>query len=588
MAELNWQQYEPETLQRALSEDRPILMVLTKSWCRHCRALLDETMRDAQVKDLVAEHFVPIRVDGERRPDVDQRYGTGAWPTVAYLTPEAELISHDGFLMPGELTERLLRVVETMKHDRSRLRERLESMWSEADGDLERDDNAIGELNREIIDDVVDSIWERFDHKHGGWGENSKFPHPEAIDFALVQVSKHDDARMDEVVRTTLERMAQSPLQDTVDGGFFRYSTTADWRTPVFEKLLDSNALRLRCYLEAYQVYEQPVYRDAAARIVSWMLEFMLDAETGAFFGSQAADPDYYVLDRDARRHRQAPRLDRTIYTNANAITVSSLLKASIVLERPELREHAERTLQFLLGHLHDDRDGVFHYWDGTYHLAGMLSDQAWLIRSLIDTAQHTGNADLLRPAEAIAERAIQNQRAPGRGFWDILDDPRQSGPMRRRNRSILDNSLMAESLLRLSYLVHRKDFHDEAVRALEAFTSKYKEYGFYVSGYGRAVDLIFYQPLVVTIVGRHDDETTDALRRAALAPYVPSRIVQTLDPERDPILLGRSGLDKWTADHDGLPVARIALGHEVKAEADNPSALIETVMGLEAERRRS
>jgi uncharacterized protein YyaL (SSP411 family) len=584
MADIHWQQFEPDALARARSEDRPILLVLTKPWCTHCRALLEETMRDAGVVKIVRDRFIAIRVDAERRPDVNERYGSGSWPTVAYLTPDGALIANDGFLTADVLTERLQRVLETLANDRTELEERIESLWSNTDRAI-ASESAGGELNREIVDDVVDAIWESFDHKHGGWGETAKFPHPEAIDFALVQVVKRDDQRMDEVVRTTLERMARSPSQDEIDGGFFRYSTTPDWRSPVFEKLLEGNALRLRCYLEAFQIYEQPVYREAAEGIVRWMIEFMLDEEAGAFFGSQAADPDYYALDREARRRREAPRLDRTIYTNANAIAISSLLKASVVLDRPELRDIAYRTLDFLKDHLVDGRDGVFHYWDGTYHLPGLLADQALLIRAMIDVSQHSGDADHLRPAEEIAERVIKHQRAPGGGFWDVLDDPRQSRAMRRRNRSILDNSWMAESLLRLSYLVHRRDFHDEAVRTLEAFVSSYKEYGFYVSGYGRAVDLIFYQPMVVTIVGRHGDEATDALRRAALGPYVPSRIVQTLDPERDPILMGRSGLAQQGDDGNG-PRARIALGLDVKGEARTPSELVETMMQLEEQRR--
>ena len=67
-------------------------------------------------------------------------------------------------------------------------------------------------------------------HRYGGWGNGPKFPHPEAIDFALVQVSKRNDDRMREVVTTTLDRLLESPLHDSVDSGFFRFSRTPDWR----------------------------------------------------------------------------------------------------------------------------------------------------------------------------------------------------------------------------------------------------------------------------------------------------------------------------------------------------------------------
>ena len=116
----------------------------------------------------------------------------------------------------------------------------------------------------------------------------------------------------------------------------------------------------------------------------------------------------------------------------------------------------------------------------------------------------------------------------------------------------------------------------------LQAFTSDYKEYGYYVAGYGRAVDLIFYEPLVVTVVGDRTSEAADALRRAALAPYVPSRIVQMLDPAHDPVLIGRSG---YTVED--RPVAHIGIGGAERALARTPEEVLATLERLETERRR-
>ena len=129
----------------------------------------------------------------------------------------------------------------------------------------------------------------------------------------------------------------------------FRFSKTPDWRSPNFEKVLDANAQRLRCYLEAYQLFGTEAYRKTSEGIVRWMLDFMVDEESGAFCGSQEDDADYYSLNAEDRRNREAPRRDDTIYTNWNAMAISSLLKASVVLEQPELRERATRSLHFLI-----------------------------------------------------------------------------------------------------------------------------------------------------------------------------------------------------------------------------------------------
>jgi uncharacterized protein YyaL (SSP411 family) len=575
---IRWQHFEPATLKAAAAADRPVLLLLTAPWCQHCRDLMATSFADPQVVATVTESFVPVHVDAERRPDVNQRYGTGSWPTIAWLTPDGELIAHDNWLDAEALRTRLERVRGAWQKNKADIQRGLKELWAHR---LDRPEAPRGKLRREMVDDITDAIYEKFDHRHGGFGDGIKFPHPEAIDFALVQVSKRADERMREVVTLTLDRMMESPLHDTVDGGFFRFSRTPDWHSPNHEKLLDQNALSLRAYLEAFQVFGKPAYRAAAEGIVRWMTTTMRDEHSGALAGSQDGDADYYVGATAAdRSRRQPPALDRTVYCHANALAVSALLKAAAVLAKPQWREQAMGTLRFLLENLYDGQD-VYHYSDGTYHLAGMLGDQAYLIRALIDASQNTGDADLLLPAEAIAERVLARQKAPNGGFFDILHDPNNQGSMRRRNRSILDNATMAESLVRLSYLSRRPEFYREAVQALEAFADDYKEYGYYVAGYGRAVDLIFYEPLFLTIVGDRESAALVELRRTALSTYVPSRIVQTLDPRHDPVLLQRSGLHA-----EAEPVVHLTVGMTAKGVARTPAELLAAIDSIERQRR--
>ena len=574
MASVEWHEFEPETLRLAREQQRPVVLVLTVPWCNHCSRLRSTTLEDASVQRALQSGFVSAHCDAERRPDVNERYGTGAWPTIAWVSGDGELLRHESFLTADEL----LPILEEMA--------RTEPPIGSLPGDTlepQPTPEPPHSLTAEIVEDTTRSIYEGFDHRYGGWGDKTKFPHTEALDFALIQVAKRDDTQMREVVTTTLDRMRSGAIHDAIDGGFFRFSETPDWRSPNFEKLLDTNVQRLRCYLEAYQVTETAEYREVANGIVDWMLEFLLDDETGAFFGSLDADADYYALPAEARAKAERPRADRTIYAHANAMAVSNLIKAAIVLDRDELQQRAMATLGFLLERL-SDRDGeVYHYWDGTYHLPGRLADQACFIRALIDASQRTGDADLLLPAERVASNVIERQRAPGGGFYDILQDPAYSGSMSRRNRSILENSSMAEALMRLSLLSRRPEFYKEAVRTLEAFVDDYKQYGYYVAGYGRAVDLVFYQPLTVTIIGARDSDEANALRQTALGGYFPSRIVQTLDPERDPILLERSGLPI-----DQAPAAHVQIGAGPHRTATSPEELSATMRALETGRRQS
>ena len=100
--------------------------------------------------------------------------------------------------------------------------------------------------------------------------------------------------------------------------------------------MLDSNAQRLRAYVEAYQALGDESYRETAQGILDWLYETMLDEDTGAFRGSQDAVPEYYNLaTREARSQRQAPECDTTLFTNWNAMAVCSLLEAGVVLDEP-------------------------------------------------------------------------------------------------------------------------------------------------------------------------------------------------------------------------------------------------------------
>src|SRR4051812_49603018 len=55
-----------------------------------------ESFESRQVADVLNQHFVPIKVDREERPDVDRVYmafvqastGSGGWPMSVWLTPE--------------------------------------------------------------------------------------------------------------------------------------------------------------------------------------------------------------------------------------------------------------------------------------------------------------------------------------------------------------------------------------------------------------------------------------------------------------------------------------------------------------------
>lgn len=565
---MQWREWNDEAFALARERQAPVLLFLGASWCRFCKELEEFVLTDERIARVLEQRFVPVRVDKDRRPDIDARYSKGGWPTLAYLDDQGEPIASDAYLDADELLPRLELIANYYAQNRGELKRRLSEAQERATSRVTRR----GELSAELVDWVAKTVLETSDPVFGGWGREHKFPHFEALDFALIRWSQTGDDAMRKLVLRTLRGMQQGEIHDRVEGGFYRYATQPDWSRPHYEKMLDSNAQRLFSYVEAYQAFGEASFKKSAEGILDWLVTTLLDRRTGAFKGSQDASPGYaHLATRAARKEFGAPACDPTIFANWNAIAVSSLFKAAAVLGEPELDVLALHALDFVLEELYDERQGVYHYWDGTYHLPGMLADQAHTLRALVDAVQFAGENRYLEPARALAATTIETlaNREDG-GFWDVRHDPKAHGGLKRRTRPILENAVMAEALLRLSLLSHENDWALAARDALESFAADYKRYGHMVAGYARAIDLFLHPPIHVIVVGARDASDTLALRRAALAPYVASRVVQGLDPAVDAALLERSGLP---AKASGAR-AFLRRGRESYAETSDPARL--------------
>src|SRR5947207_6728421 len=96
---VDWHPWGEEALERARAEDKPILLSIGYSACHWCHVMERESFEDEGIARLMNEHFVPVKVDREERPDLDDIYmaatlamnqGQGGWPMTVFLTPDQE------------------------------------------------------------------------------------------------------------------------------------------------------------------------------------------------------------------------------------------------------------------------------------------------------------------------------------------------------------------------------------------------------------------------------------------------------------------------------------------------------------------
>jgi uncharacterized protein len=294
---VDWYPWGSEALERAREEDKPILLSIGYSACHWCHVMERESFEDAETARFMNDHFVPVKVDREERPDLDSIYmeavqgitGHGGWPLTAFLDPDG-VPFYGGTYFPPEPRQGMpsfRMVMEAIVQSWAQQREQIRA----AAPRVRRQLSAIGRLqpSTELLDpamvrEAVAELRRQADMTNGGFGGAPKFPAASALELLLT----HDAT---DVVELTLDRMAAGGIYDHVGGGFARYSVDAEWLVPHFEKMLYDNALLARIYLHAWQVLGHERYRRIAEETLQWALREMRGPE-GGFQSALDADSE--------------------------------------------------------------------------------------------------------------------------------------------------------------------------------------------------------------------------------------------------------------------------------------------------------
>ncbi len=585
---LHWHDWNDEVLAVAREERRPVLLLLVAGWSRRSRRFQREVLEQADVAAALADRVIAVRADKDRHPQLAALYGQGAWPSLALLDAGGALLDAGTWIDGPDLLARVDAAVTTLRGESPAAA----AATTDADADARtrtttdgaasatRDTGAAGapraaahagprppQLDDALLPAIEAALLANFDERHGGFGTGAKFPHPEALDYAILRFAGDASPRLQGVIEKTLSQMADGDLQDAVAGGFFRFTEGRDWTRPNTEKSLSSNAGLARNYLEAGQVMGRADFLTYGGRTVDAMLRDFFDADAGLFASGIEPADDYYAFDGPARRTRTPPRHDGRFLADANARAVSALLKAGAVLGRPGLTGTAGAVMRRLLERLWRPGRGMFHFDDGTGpKLPGRLRDQAETARALLRLLQYTDERSF-GPALDDLLRLIATQFVGPDGDFADLADVSRGRDVRRDERAFLDGAVAAEVLLRGALYTGRTELEGIARRALERHAADFLRFGWSMTAYGRSVELLLHPPLHVVVVGGEGDLDAGALLDAASATYLPSRVVQRLDPVMDAGHLHRLGIPST-----GRAMAYVFTALDVADVSDPPS----------------
>ena len=301
---VDWYPWGEEALERARSEDKPILLSIGYSACHWCHVMERESFEDETIAGLMNENFVSIKVDREERPDLDQVYmqavqmltGSGGWPMPVFLTPEGKPFYGGTYFppddrqgMPGfpRLLTSIAEAYSTNRGEVDRVTQQLTTQMSQSN----QVPQGTSILTVDILHQAYSSLATNFDYQNGGFGNAPKFPQPMTPEFLLRYYHHGYNPRALELVELTLEKMAYGGIYDQIGGGFHRYSTDPYWLVPHFEKMLYDNALLARLFLHTYLITGRALYRRVVEETLDYVLQEMTDP-SGGFYSAQDADSE--------------------------------------------------------------------------------------------------------------------------------------------------------------------------------------------------------------------------------------------------------------------------------------------------------
>jgi hypothetical protein len=494
---VDWHPWGDEALSRARAEHKPLLVSIGYSACHWCHVMERESFEDPKIAALMNEHFVPIKVDREERPDVDAicmeacqaMTGHGGWPLNAFLTPDRTPF-YAGTYFPPEPRGGM--------PSWSMVLEAVAKAWSERQDDVVRQGEALAkslrasaslEASSEPIREAelfaaVSSLASHYDEAHGGFGGAPKFPQSSVVELLLARGER-------EMSLSTLAAMAQGGIYDQIGGGFSRYAVDATWTVPHFEKMLYDNALLARAYLHGWQVSGDVRMRRVCCETLDWALREMRGPE-GGFYAALDADSEgvegkFYVwtvaelravlgpelapeaiayfgaTERgnfehgsnvleargpeperreeirarllEARSERVRPGLDDKRLTSWNALMIAALADAGAVMERSDYLEAAVACAAFVTGELRDGEGRLLRTWkDGRGRIEAFLEDHAFLLEAMLVLYESTFDPRWYEQAVGLAGETIARFADRDRGGFFTTAEGEQQLPARRKD----------------------------------------------------------------------------------------------------------------------------------------------------------
>ena len=474
-----WAEWSPRAFARADEEKKPVLLSLVTAWSDECAAMDRTTYADPRVEALIDDRFVAVRVDADRRPDINERYNLGGWPTTVFLTSTGDTLSGGTYLDASEMVAALEQVADAYRdraeeiHERAAFVRRLRLLGRRSLGEGgEPDHDSLqpdaDRLSSDSISQFRALLMACFDSVNGGFGAAPKLPHAPALAFAL-SLAGDGDTEMAQVAAVTLRHMKR--LWDANGGGFYRYANADDWSQPGSGKTLDENAALLHVYVEAALRLRDVEWLEQAAAVVKWTRTVMADESGGGFFNAASSR-----------------KVDTTMYVDRNAAMVGAFIRAAALFDDIWLRDFALKSLEAVIVPAYKPGEGVAHLTGahGAGSVRGLLTDQVHVASALVWAHAATGQLPYSMLAAEVLQFAIRSMWDDAAGLFRdraAAEDPLVPFELNCEAACVLD---------RLSVLTGDAAYQDRARAMLEALAPEARARELFGAPFALAVREVF------------------------------------------------------------------------------------------------
>jgi uncharacterized protein YyaL (SSP411 family) len=299
---VDWFAWGEEALEKAKTENKPILVSIGYSACHWCHVMEHECFEKEEVAEVMNRHFVNIKIDREERPDIDAIYMDavqamgvqGGWPLNVFLMPDGKPF-YGGMYFPKENWVQLLKSVNNgFVNHQDELQKSAEGftenmLFKESDKYGLIFENQV--FTQEDLDKMYQKLAHTFDEDWGGFERSPKFPMPSIWQFLMRYGYLKQDEKAINHLKLTLNKMAIGGIYDQLSGGFARYSVDGEWFCPHFEKMLYDNGQLVSLYSEAYTFTGEQLYKEIVYETIGWLKREMTSPE-GGFYSALDADSE--------------------------------------------------------------------------------------------------------------------------------------------------------------------------------------------------------------------------------------------------------------------------------------------------------